>query len=416
MVPTPDPSAESGCDRHTGPGDTATFYMQSTGAVRFATVANGAVFEVTDNDKLMRTFTLANTGAYRHYRWIDWGVPTGIHRMDISVISGSLRLDLIRLTVGPDLGSPTLVDAASYENRDSMVGYGDSLALGHSAMGPDGSSDGFIDRLADARNVRLSNLAIGGWSAVCEGKLPANLDRVVARNPDRIIITLGGNDMTKPKCQPIATESQFRTALRTIITTLQARLPGTAVYLSSNFSTKPAFQSKLPIFNGITADEANLHGLLYVNGGAVLNIGTDFRDWSHPNNRGAEKLSLLWQSSVPWERTDLGIAVVASTLPSSTVGSFDHTYAFSVSNSGPSSATNVAVTVPLPSGTTFVSASSGCQKVGNDVVCKLGTMAVGAAPSVSIKLRNTSALAPSVTGRVAAWQSDLARANNSVTS
>lgn len=61
-------------------------------------------------------------------------------------------------------------------------------------------------------------------------------------------------------------------------------------------------------------------------------------------------------------------------------------YSLSVTNSGPSTATSVVVTVTLPSGMTYVSASPGvtCSSSGTTVTCTLGTLAPGATASFTL--------------------------------
>ena len=63
------------------------------------------------------------------------------------------------------------------------------------------------------------------------------------------------------------------------------------------------------------------------------------------------------------------------------------TYTLAVSNLGPSAATDVVVTDTLPAGVTFVSATGTdwtCSEAGGVVTCTLPTLAVGAAPDITI--------------------------------
>jgi uncharacterized repeat protein (TIGR01451 family) len=66
------------------------------------------------------------------------------------------------------------------------------------------------------------------------------------------------------------------------------------------------------------------------------------------------------------------------------------TYTLAVANRGPVGATGVVVTETLPGGTTFVSASAGCDRVGGNVVCLLGDLAPDEQRTVSVHLTPNS--------------------------
>ena len=108
--------------------------------------------------------------------------------------------------------------------------------------------------------------------------------------------------------------------------------------------------------------------------------------------------------------TDLSLSMTASgSSPTSSM------YTLQVNNAGPGNATNVKVTVNLPSGATFNSASAaGCTGTGNVVTCLLGT--INALSSSSLTLySNFAAIGTYVTS--ATVSSDLTEinpANNSV--
>ncbi|HEX4189552.1 MAG TPA: collagen-binding domain-containing protein [Marmoricola sp.] len=61
------------------------------------------------------------------------------------------------------------------------------------------------------------------------------------------------------------------------------------------------------------------------------------------------------------------------------------TYTVTASNAGPAAAQNVSVSDALPSGITFVSASSPCTYAGGTITCSLGTIASGGSQAVTIK-------------------------------
>ena len=60
------------------------------------------------------------------------------------------------------------------------------------------------------------------------------------------------------------------------------------------------------------------------------------------------------------------------------------TYKLHVENHGPSDATGVTVTDPLPAGTAFVSASEGCAAAGGTVTCTIGALALGEARDLQV--------------------------------
>jgi uncharacterized repeat protein (TIGR01451 family) len=70
------------------------------------------------------------------------------------------------------------------------------------------------------------------------------------------------------------------------------------------------------------------------------------------------------------------------------------TYSIKVYNNGPSTATGVTVTDPLPAGVTYVSSATtqgSCSLSGSTVTCNLGTMLAGTNQTVTIKVRPTQA-------------------------
>lgn len=66
------------------------------------------------------------------------------------------------------------------------------------------------------------------------------------------------------------------------------------------------------------------------------------------------------------------------------------TYQLTVTNHGPSGATDVVVTDPIPAGTVFVSASPGCTASATTITCTEATLANGASESFAITLLATA--------------------------
>ena len=113
------------------------------------------------------------------------------------------------------------------------------------------------------------------------------------------------------------------------------------------------------------------------------------------------------------DTADLALAISDSPNPVSPGANL--TYTLTVNNLGPKPATAVAVEQQLPSGPTFVSASStlgSCSLVGSTVTCALGTMASGAAATITVVVRPTAPGALATTARVSAPLADPNPGNN----
>ena len=67
------------------------------------------------------------------------------------------------------------------------------------------------------------------------------------------------------------------------------------------------------------------------------------------------------------------------------------TYSVEVANYGPSGATGVKVTDPLPADTYFISGSAGCMEAGGTVTCDVGSLASGASASLTFVVEPVSA-------------------------
>jgi uncharacterized repeat protein (TIGR01451 family) len=84
------------------------------------------------------------------------------------------------------------------------------------------------------------------------------------------------------------------------------------------------------------------------------------------------------------------LAVVKTALPSPAVPGTNETYTLRVTNNGPSRATNARVSDQLPSGLSFVSASSACGEAGGTVTCTAGTLDPGASQTFSVTAKIAS--------------------------
>jgi uncharacterized repeat protein (TIGR01451 family) len=109
------------------------------------------------------------------------------------------------------------------------------------------------------------------------------------------------------------------------------------------------------------------------------------------------------------------LAIVKTAMPNPTVPEDDLlTYTIGITNNGPSSATNVIVTDPLPSDLTFMSVSpnSECSNADGTVTCLLGTIANGGMATITIV---TKAGAPGVITNTASVVADQMTTPNSST-
>lgn len=119
------------------------------------------------------------------------------------------------------------------------------------------------------------------------------------------------------------------------------------------------------------------------------------------------------------------LSITKTDSPDPVVAGTDLTYTVTVTNGGPSTADDVVVTDPLPSGTTYVSGVDGngatvCALVQqNQVVCELGTLQPGATKTVYITVHVASAVPSGTvldnTATVSSSTTDPSTANNSAT-
>lgn len=80
------------------------------------------------------------------------------------------------------------------------------------------------------------------------------------------------------------------------------------------------------------------------------------------------------------------VSIVKTDAPDPQAAGAPVSYAFTVTNHGAETATNVTVTDPLPAGTAFLAGSPGCTAAGTVVTCALGTLAPGASTVVGITI------------------------------
>src|SRR5262249_41399266 len=104
---------------------------------------------------------------------------------------------------------------------------------------------------------------------------------------------------------------------------------------------------------------------------------------------------------------------ITKTAPATVAAGQQFTYTLSVHNGGPSDATGVSVTDTLPTGVTFVSASTGCANATGTVTCTVGNLANGAnATATIVPTPPNNATTLTTTATVAGSPADPNTANN----
>ena len=142
---------------------------------------------------------------------------------------------------------------------------------------------------------------------------------------------------------------------------------------------------------GSGAVTVRTHTTNAVAGTAVTNLATVSSDDLDPNPANNQASATIDVQPL----VDLGLTKVASNLAPAAGGPVSYT--LTLTNSGPSPATGATITDPLPTGLSFVSATSSqgsCSASGQTVVCSLGTLAAGGTALVTLNAN----VAPSAAG------------------
>jgi uncharacterized repeat protein (TIGR01451 family) len=106
---------------------------------------------------------------------------------------------------------------------------------------------------------------------------------------------------------------------------------------------------------------------------------------------------------------------IAKSGPATTTEGNNITYTLVATNNGPTTATGVTVSDPVPANSTFVSASPGCALSAGVVACSAGTLASGASQSFSVTVTAGSGGSIVNSATIGGNQSDPNAANNSAT-
>ena len=106
---------------------------------------------------------------------------------------------------------------------------------------------------------------------------------------------------------------------------------------------------------------------------------------------------------------------VAKTGPATTTEGNNITYTLVATNNGPTTATGVSISDPVPANSTFVSASPGCSLSAGVVTCAAGTLASGASQTFTVTVTAGSGGSIVNTATIAGNQPDPNGGNNSST-
>ena len=140
--------------------------------------------------------------------------------------------------------------------------------------------------------------------------------------------------------------------------------------------------------------------------------------WAADANYTAASLS---QSTAAVASADLAVAMTASPSPVPVLGSV--TYQITVTNNGPSPATGVVLTDPIPANTVFASIDdlTDCAVTSGTLTCNFGSVAVGAGSAITVNLMLVPLAVPAGAGTfdntatVTANEFDPTLANNTAT-
>ena len=113
------------------------------------------------------------------------------------------------------------------------------------------------------------------------------------------------------------------------------------------------------------------------------------------------------------QRSDLALTMTAA--PEPVVAGQSLTLSLRATNSGPSIATAVSVSLPLPPGTTFTSGTPGCTATAGTVTCPIGTLPPSAGTDLTITLVPTIVGPLALTATLTAPEPDPTPVNNTAT-
>jgi lysophospholipase L1-like esterase len=225
---------------------------------------------------------------------IAWGLTRGLTRVTLSALQGALDLRSVYLHQALGGARPVIVPTTEAVALPLLTVWGNSITSGDKTLGLARNSDGWVDRLATARGLRVSNKAVGGSSASCYGR--GKVEQVIATDPDLVIVAYGTNDMLPGPdffgCD--ATMETFREAMDAMLTELEQGLPGVPLYLGAILPTARVPEATRAEWNAVLHEVAAAHGTPVVDPSPALDLALDYADGLHPHNRGHASIAAVW--------------------------------------------------------------------------------------------------------------------------
>jgi uncharacterized repeat protein (TIGR01451 family) len=216
-------------------------------------------------------------------------------------------------------------------------------------------------------------------------------------------------------CKPGATPVNFKLSLTPATATNPVGTPHTVTATLTDTGGTPIANAPISFtVTGVNAPSPG-SGTTDANGKATFTYtGT---------NTGQDQIAACYDadSSPPCEATASAIkdwtpvsdVKLTKTGPANAVIGGQISYTLTAKNNGPSSATNVVVSDPVPAGTTLVSATPSQGTCDTTVSCSLGNLANGNSATITIVLAATTVGTVTNTGSVTAAEPDSDTTNNS---
>jgi lysophospholipase L1-like esterase len=274
-------------------GWSITLWEQGARVLQVDALENGVVLSIRQEDRFRAgVVTLPDTGRWGIERLYD-GLPArSVQRLDVTVVSGSLRYRAFRAGEhGRFLGG---ADASKLR---VLSVYGDSIAMGERTTGPLRDANGWADRLtARLPGFRLSENGRAGGGARCWGQF--HTGRVTSEQPLVVIVAFGVIDtQTFGDCH--ANLAQFRSAMDRMLTALRSGVaPGVPIYVSAILPSRNLGEAERADYNDVLSDEAAQHGSVYADPSPAIEFPDDFVRGIHPNAAGHAKLARFWANHI----------------------------------------------------------------------------------------------------------------------